>query len=196
LGRTGQKCIFGTQISVLKNLVFLFFFFGSAGLFYSQGEIYDSIPPGDSTRKPHHVIYLELLGNSGLYSLNYEFIVVSKPRFKFFSRVGAGPLMQDRHLTQVYLAEENFCFGKDGRFIEAGLGLTMQRKWVEDCELTEKFGYDNLYFGIARLGVRFQKEERGTVFRIGITPTIYYKDRCGESFYFSFFGGISYGLVF
>ncbi|MBC7863249.1 MAG: hypothetical protein IAF38_09755 [Bacteroidia bacterium] len=178
-----------------KTFCILFLLFFTCD-FFSQGEIVDTIKDADSIKIPHNTAYIELGGNSGLYSLNYERIFVNTPAFKFFSRIGAGPLPNGKHFSQIYLAEENFCFGKNGRYLEAGIGLTFQRKWVEDCDENKTFAYGNLYYGIFRLGVRFQPENKGTVFRIGLTPTMYYKDQCSNGFSFQFFGGISYGLVF
>jgi hypothetical protein len=161
---------------------------------YSQGEIYDTLSQ-PKIKKAKNAFYVELGGNSGFLSLNYERFILSKTHFKIFSRVGAFAFPNGKHLSQYYLVEENFCYGRSNGYLEVGLGLTMQVKWF-DAEKTFPAAYDNLYFGIFRLGFRLQSEDKGSVFRAGITPTFYYKDRLEAGPSFQFFGGFSYGIIF
>ena len=179
----------------MKKVILILSIIFTCAKFFGQGEIVDSIKEDDTLKIPHNTAYIELGGNSGLYSFNYERILINTVAFKFFSRIGAGPLPNGKHLSQIYLVEENFCFGKQGKYFETGLGLTFQHKWVEDCDETKTYAYDNLYYGIFRMGVRFQSEANGSVFRVGLTPTMYYKDQCTKGFSFQFFGVISYGLI-
>ncbi len=183
-------------MKLIKLYLFLFLT-AFAGISFAQGERIDSLNTIDTTKYRMNSFYFELLGNAGLYSINYERALLRKEKFLIISRIGGGFLPNGKRVNQSYLAEQNFCYGKKSIFFELGFGYTMQRKLLESCEPGGKDIVDNMHWGLIRAGVRFQSEEKGNVFRIGVLPIIYYRDSCIEEWKLNrVWGGLSYGLIF
>ena len=125
--------------------------------------------------------YIELLGNGGLYSLNFDRIFVSRKNFKISGRVGANIWPVGYKIEQAYVVENNYIFFGGDHHFEIGPGLTLQRKFNPVCSDTSefpKYSWENVWFGMFRLGYRYQKEEEGFFFRFGLTPILYRKYNC------------------
>lgn len=117
-------------------------------------------------------IYVELLGNAGLYSFNYDRIVHQRETFKMSIRGGLSyvPLSSDRDFQILIPLEWNVMLGRKNKYFETGIGLT-QILYFEDkrWEPSSTLSY-NILMIVPRIGYRLQKDEKGFLFRIGLTP--------------------------
>jgi len=135
-------------------------------------------------------IYLELLGNGGLYSINYD---------RLFSENLGG------RIGFMYLSEFNFIFssaenllfipimlnylsGGDHNF-EIGGGIVIVHADKVGFFGISKEGSSTAVGGTATIGYRYQPSRGGFLFRIGFTP--FYAD--GD---FAASGGFSIGFCF
>jgi hypothetical protein len=109
-------------------------------------------------------LYLELAGNAGYYSINYDIIFYQKGNFKIDWRNGFS-LLPIINLPIFFPFEVNTLFGKSKHHLECGLGYTP----VIFLGETDKKYRDIFLF---RLGYRYQKPEGGFLFRMGFTPGI------------------------
>jgi hypothetical protein len=125
--------------------------------------------------------YIELLGNAGLYSLNWDHILVYKDDFKISGRIGASVFPVGYHIEQAYVLENNYIFGQNPHHLELGPGLTLQRKYNPVCSDTSmypKYNWESVWFGMFRIGYRFQDQADGFFFKAGLTPIFYRKYDC------------------
>jgi len=119
-----------------------------------------------------HALYIELLGNGGFISANYERFLTQDIGL----RIGMGSYFGWGEVTFPVMV--NYCIGKEYRF-EIGVGLqhVPEGKW--DGTLA-----------CATIGYRYQAINGGFVFRVGFTPFI------GEGGEIVFLGGLSFGHAF
>ena len=135
-------------------------------------------------------IYLEILGNGGLYSINYErsfkASIIGRIGFASFSSdmYGYNTRITDVPLTVSYIT------GKNKSHFETGGGMLLGVKKEYDVSNT-------LVDLIGFIGYRYQPAEKGFLFRIGLTP-FYSLD--GHVNYpdsgFTLSGGLSLGYHF
>lgn len=118
--------------------------------------------------------YVELLGNGGLYSINYERIVVENFALRIgFSAFKSTPLFGEGENAFVTVPiMGNFLFGKRQNKFELGAGFMVGRK-----KYTSSLNpIDNRDSPISNLtgviGYRYQPSTAGLIFRIGLTPFI------------------------
>lgn len=145
-------------------------------------------------------IYLELLGNGGVYSINVEHNLKSN----FYGRIGMGAWSAegnwgtgDRTIV-TFPVMGNMLFGEGSNKLEVGAGMLVG--W---SRFNSAFGEENdRSYGIFDLtgvvGYRYQKPEGGFLGRIGLTP--FYAFTGGEDAYpdpgFFLSGGMSVGYSF
>lgn len=154
--------------------------------------------PRDYSKNPaKNAGYIELGGNAGLYSLNFDRIYWYHEKFKSGARIGFSPEPHGLYFEQVYLAENNFILFSNPHHLEIGIGCTMQRRYNEKPNEPDIYFWENIWFGVMRLGYRYQKQDDGLFFRAGLTPAITSKDALGyHPDYFRFWAGISIGMSF
>jgi hypothetical protein len=145
--------------------------------------------------------YIELLGNGGLYSLNFDRVFVYRKKFKISGRIGGNIWPNGRYLEQAYVVENNYIFFDGDHHFEVGPGLTLQRKYNPVCSDTTqypKYNWESVWFGMFRLGYRYQKEEEGFFFRFGLTPILYRKYDCATDIPPGnwFWLGIAFGVTY
>ena len=108
-------------------------------------------------------LYLELLGNGGLYSINFESNLVgplnSRIGFSYF-----GGLFGDSYFTLPIML--NYFNSDDSFSPEIGIGIVPAH--VKQSFITEK-KEDRVVIYSATFGLRFHIAEKG-LFRIGYTP--------------------------
>lgn len=140
-----------------------------------------------------NAFYVELLGQGGLYSVNYDYRVnrhfslragFTYVRLNFFfsdSRVTGFPLMA------------SYLLGKDRGHFETGMGVMPTWVHTENPDFSfssERTSSSALEFSTClHIGYRYQPPEGGFVFRAGFTPV--YSE--GEIYPF---GGLSFGYAF
>ena len=137
-------------------------------------------------------VYIELLGNSLIYSLNYDHLFDLTPQTKLAVGVGVGYLYihnESGHFViseftnNVFLVtpEVNFLIGRSSKhFFETGLSL---------CNKIETDNFNYKLAPALRIGYRFQPLKGGFLFRIGFTP-MYYDNKIYP------LGGLSFGYSF
>ncbi|WP_210486097.1 hypothetical protein [Rufibacter aurantiacus] len=125
-----------------------------------------------------NTIFFEIGGNSFLYSLNYDRLLVKKPNWGLAGRIGGSYLRDtgvfentDNHFYAVPL-ELSLLVGKSNHQLEIGAGATPFYK-----DYQEESGKDN-WSSVApnaRIGYRYQKSDGGLFFKAGFTPLIAFK---------------------
>lgn len=185
----------------LRNTFIIFFLF-CFGFNYAQVKTEDYVleNPRDYSKYPaRSANYIELLGNGGLYSLNYDYIYYYREKFKMSGRVGASLFPNGYYIEQSYVIESNFIFLKNPHHIEIGPGLTLQRKFNPTCADPSIYRWESIWFGMFRFGYRYQPQDDGFFLRAGITPVFYRKSDCGVEFPVTqtwFWAGVAVGVTF
>lgn len=125
-------------------------------------------------------VYLELLGNGGVYSINYDRVFFGNGIMHFGGRVGFSYFSIFHSSFFTIPIEGNILLGKKDIFLELGLGRTLVLE-------SENFNNPDLIF--LRMGIRFQRKERkdGAMFRFAFTPV--YKEGVFSSYMGASFGG-------
>jgi len=155
-------------------------------------------PVRDFEKQPaKNLLYIELAGNGGLYSLNYERIYLYHEKFKTGVRAGFAPNFNGIYIEQVYLLEHTFILFKNPHHLELGAGVSLQRRFNEKPDLPNIYFWENLFFSTWRCGYRYQKQDDGFFFRAGLIPVVMSHDALGfHPDYFQFWGGVSVGMSF
>lgn len=141
----------------------------------------------------HHSIYVELLGSSTFYSVNYDYLFrIYKDNIKLAVGAGIGYLTmttpykgvpEKRKYTVFYFTPEiNFLFGKKSHYLETGTAL-----------LFGIYDKQNVFFPSGRVGYRYQPQKGGFLFRVAYTPLLMEDSWIGFN-YLLF--GISFGYIF
>ncbi len=167
-------------------------------LFSQEPDYAELKAPRDYEKDPaKNAFFIELAGNAGLFSLNYERLYFHREKFKMGARVGFAPNFNGIYVEQVYLLENNFIFFKNPHHLELGLGPTLQRRYNERPNETDRYFWENIFFSVWRCGYRYQKQDDGFFLRAGITPVVMSRDALGfHPDYFLFWGGASIGMSF
>lgn len=113
-----------------------------------------------------NAVYFELGGNGGLYSINYDRIVLSGKRTHLSLRGG----LSIAHFTYLVPIEINALFGKRNSFFELGMGETLD---LNKNRAGGRLSFDH-FLPFMRFGYRLQKKinEGGFLLRAGFTPTL------------------------
>lgn len=127
-------------------------------------------------------IFLEVFGNSGAYSFNYDRIIIND----FSIRAGIMILKSDDEFVTAIPALVNYHFGINKNYLETGIGLTFffLPNDIELLGLIEKNG--SIITGAVSYRIQ---TDIGFNFRISFTPFFYNKE-------FIPFGGFSFGYSF
>ena len=154
---------------------------------FSQNN--DTLPTVSNFK--HHSIYAELLGNSIVYSVNYDYLFrIYKDNIKLAVGAGIGYFPwtylyhggpESRTVHVFYCTPEvNFLFGKKSHYFETGTAF------MTGIDNDKEVGF----FPSGRIGYRYQPQKGGFFFRIAYTPIF----RMGVLGY-CWIGG-SFGYVF
>lgn len=184
-------------MNIFRNYVFCLIFLFCA-LITSAQDDYALKPPRDYSKIPaKNAGFIELGGNAGLYSLNFDRIYFYKEKFKMSGRFGFAPHFNGIYIEQIYVLENNFILFKNPHHLELGLGATLQRRYNEKPNQIDNYFWENILFSVWRCGYRYQKEDDGMFLRAGITPVVISNDAEGfHSNYFQFWAGVSLGVSF
>jgi len=131
----------------------------------------------DTLQMARNSLFVELGGNAGLYSLNYDRLLHRGEWFHTSARAGISGYWWNGGGIALPL-EFNALIGTNRHFLEVGTGFmfsygyesTIYNKDPSNPEY--QYGY-NLYPGLhasGRLGYRFQRPEGGFFFRAAYTP--------------------------
>jgi len=156
-----------------------------------------------------NTVFLELLGNGGYYSLNYDRILKSEEKWKLAGRVGGSYYNSfdvfNEHSVSMPL-ELSYLRGHDRHFLEIEIGATPVY-WTYDFDYgpgEEKFKVANFdVMVLPRIGYRYQKPEGGLFFKVGFTPfsniklyTNWPVYPVGHTYTFPLWGGVAMGYTF
>jgi len=159
-----------------KLILLLFITFNTTSLLaqVSDNEVNKS--------KLENNIFLELFGNAGAYSFNYDRVIIKN----ISARAGIMVLKSDDDFVTAFPVLINYCFNLNTNYLEVGIGLTFF-SLPNDFELLgliEKNG--SILTGAVSYRVQ---TDIGVNFRISFTPFFYNKE-------FIPFGGFSIGYSF
>lgn len=136
--------------------------------------------PRDYKKYPaRSATFIEIGGNGSLYSLNFDQLLVYREQFKISGRAGLAIYPNGFYIEQAYVLENNYIFFSSPHHLEIGPSVTLQRKFQTSCREPMHDIWENIWYGMFRLGYRYQKEEDGFFFRIGMLGIPYKKDDCG-----------------
>lgn len=131
-----------------------------------------------------NVVYAELLGNAGLYAVNYGRIFYQKERLKLMGGLGFSmiPLkgfepFYPNFWSPVIPVEFSAFWGKSRHHLELGIGsyVFQNRKYWFDPEFPPTNLREIVHWDTSvtmRIGYRYQKPEGGFFFRAGYTPRV------------------------
>ena len=146
-----------------------------------------------------NAVFVELLGNGGLYSVNYERMLTDQLGLRIGYAAWDSPLLfegtpPDRYQTVPVTL--SYLLGRGERKLELGGGITFgQGRLDRSSDTGRDFSFRTL---TAIVGYRSQPREGGYLFRVGATPFYSFED--GEDAYpdpgFFFSAGISFGYRF
>ncbi len=140
----------------MKKLIFLFLCNLILHSIYGQNT-------EDTSRIAKNTVHLELLGNAGIYSFNYDRILLSKNTFKISGRIGLSLVFLQAGTCPI---EFSFLFGKKNN-LEIGLGYTF---FVDSNSNKNIIRNSPCVFN---LGYRFQKPNGGFFFKTGLVLFIF-----------------------
>ena len=123
---------------------------------------------GQDTSAParDNLVYVELLGSGGLYSVNYERALTPSMRV----RVGAAAWTAESFWSDAETGIQTFPMmlhvvpGRGSHRLEAGIGVLAGHR---DRDFSESRGFVSL---IASIGYRYEPPQRRFIFRTGFTP--------------------------
>lgn len=180
-----------------KNILFALTLLLVSTLLYAQ-EDYVAKPPRDYATKPaKNAAFVELAGNGGLYSLNFDRIYYYKEKVKLSARLGFAINPHGIYVEQTYVLEQNFILFKNPHHIEFGIGATMQNQFNESCKTTGEYLWEKIIYSSLRCGYRYQKQDDGFFLKAGLTPIFMQQSNCGfNAGYFQLWGGVGVGMSF
>lgn len=139
-----------------------------------------------------HSIFLEGLGNAGLYSVNYDHRFASSLSLRAgFSIVGATDQQTRQEVSLLIVPVTfNYLAGGANHNLEMGIGPLFAAGSVDDVETGSDAGISSGLAGVtSTFGYRYQPADGGFVFRAGLVP-FYSADE------FQLWAGISVGMAF
>ena len=142
----------------------------------------------------HHSIYVELLGNSIYYSVNYDYLFkIYKDNIKLVVGAGIGYFPYtyldadgSKRITIhkfYFTPEATFLFGKKSHYFETGLAFMTL---IDHDKISTDFDF----MPSGRIGYRYQPQKGGFLFRMAYTPILRF-----EWIGYCWFG-ISFGYIF
>lgn len=141
-----------------------------------------------------NAVYLELLGNGGLYSLNYERAFSQKflVRVGFASWSSSQDFGGEKSITTIPVMF-NSLFGTGNHKIEGGAGFMLGSEKHSGNEVWPK-SKETIFALTGVAGYRYQKSTGGLLFRAGLTPFLNIGDAEYPDFNISAGGSIGYAF--
>jgi len=142
----------------------------------------------DTVQLKRNSVYIELVGNTGLLSVNYDRILYHKNNFKLAGSVGFS-IFPSNTCPVLFPIEINGLYGKTKHYFEYGIGFTPVIYLGPE-------GGDPAAIILLRFGYRYQKTNGGLFFKIGFTPVIQRADDKFGTLGFTPSAGLSFGWTF
>lgn len=164
---------------------------------YAQPQYAQPAPAPMPVEKPiaPNVLYVEGLGNAGIYSLNYERLVIPelavRVGFSYISLSASGGGASAKvSLLTIPIMANYLGIGNDTHHLELGLGLVLVNATGSSSSGAGSVSGSGFgAYGTATVGYRFQPLSGGFLFRAGFTPLF-------GSGGFQAWGGVSLGVSF
>lgn len=158
-------------------------------IFFSSFVSAQDIVSNEKQPKPFkNFLELELGGHGGLYSFNYERILIYSPRFQTLASIGIAyypPILPFTvTLVPINVSQLIPC---NTDHLELGFGCTLyQIHGLRYKDIPEN--YENGALGTLTIGYRYQAPSKHFVFRYALTPFVYRLDfarnkNVGSSFF-------------
>ena len=116
-----------------------------------------------------NTVYVELLGSGGIYSVNFDRILIPSDTFNVAGRIGLTylPVIEEfnDHPTIGFPFEISFLFGEKNGKLELGIGATYFYAF-------EELKNSSYTIFVPRIGYRLQKDQGGLFIKTGFTPWI------------------------
>ena len=183
----------------MNRLIILFVLLATISVAQIKETEYVLENPRDYNKDPARTAtFLELGGNGSLYSINFDHIFLYREMLKVSGRVGFAVYPNGYHLEQAYVLENNYILFSNPHHLELGPGVTLQRKFQTSCRDSTQDIWESLWYGMLRVGYRYQRQEDGLFFRIGLLGIPYKKDDCGTQIppKNKFWLGVSIGISY
>jgi hypothetical protein len=133
---------------------------GSTGSLAAQARAIAAAP---------NAVYVELLGNGLLYTLNYDRLVTPNVAARVgFMGLGAASDSASAAVVAAPLMV-SYLFGGGSSHLETGIGVMLAAGAVDEVEGFEDESFSGA-IGTATVGYRYQRPGGGFVFRAGVTP--------------------------
>jgi hypothetical protein len=147
-------------------------------------------------------IFVEFMGNSIFYGINYDRILIDKEKWKFTGRLGFSYQYYRSHQYSRFIipSEFTFLFGKTRHFFETGLGVTYDVYTAPKAN--NVIGGEVKHYGyiFSRFGYRYQRPQGGFFFKAGLNVAGPLTKYSRYAFYYSEFiwvyGGVGIGYTF
>ncbi|GAB4261232.1 MAG: hypothetical protein Kow0079_17830 [Vicingaceae bacterium] len=159
------------EFHVKKKSLFLFLSCCFSYTLFASNPIYKIKSDTSNVKKNATNLYMEIVGQSFMYSLNYEKLLLQKNRphalragISYYQQLSFG---HEAPIHSIFVPfAYSALFGKRYNYLEAGIGITYNNFFqVGEATITNVLG--NLVFGYRR------QAEKGVLFRITYTPFIY-----------------------
>lgn len=124
----------------------------------------------ESPFKARNTLYAEGFGSGGIYSLNYERLIKTKPKSAVGLRVG-GNLFGFKKPSYTFIGEVFAIYGPGKNHLDVGLSLSALRTFTPGNENGSfiQEPYWSVY-AIPRISYRYQKPQGGLMLRVGVNP--------------------------
>ncbi len=129
-----------------------------------------------------NTVYLEVLGNAPLYSINFDRILSKQNKRATAGRVGLMVYPASDYFLLSFPLEMNILFGQGKGYFELGSGFTpFYHRWLSrsftnaNGNIVDFSSRDAWFGGVSlRVGYRRQKPEGGFFYRLGFTPMLFF----------------------
>lgn len=157
-------------------------------IIYTGQEVLSQTEGRSSTK----AAYVEGLGNGLVMSFNFDTRFGEQPT-GLGARIGIGGMSIGEFSLITIPAGINYLAGKNGKYFEAGLGITYSSAGFLDYDLDQ-----TPVIGTMTFGYRSQPVDGGFTWRIGLTPVFGAQNRAdgGGIFFIPWWAHISAGYSF
>jgi hypothetical protein len=143
------------------------------------------------SKDPNSGVFVELLGNGLLYSLNYDTRFTSA-QDGIGGRAGISYVSMDGLNLATIPLMANYLLGKNGKYFEIGVGATYVAlgAGVKTSGSNSPWYIADGWLGTMSLGYRSQPVDGGFLFRAGVTPLF------GFGYFWPIYPQVSFGYAF
>jgi hypothetical protein len=160
----------------MKKTIFILFISVFAANMFAQ-EKNDSISMRFD-KKTKNTFFMEVGGNTMLYSLNYDRIIFQKKNMFISTRVGLSCIPLNANFSYLFPFETDFCIGKKNNHFEVGAGILYFHNHSYYLSRGIQNDFVPIYLNMdaviltGRIGYRYQRPTGGFFFRASFVPMV------------------------